>query len=560
VLTETLVFAPLGIARDTDIATIRAVLGPEHGVLKFVIVAGRPSVAAEASDGPVLLVPMGSPTRLIGDWIRYWREIRSWTSKPDLRVCLWEGDGWVGSQDLLIALGLRLLGVRCLTRIDANGRTRAERIRISGRDVAGALAGNARALQRIRTLPDRIGEPPARTSSLPIRQALYLRADLALAVHDEPGGSRSHGEGVIGGLQENGVSVITATPVALGAAGRTPPHWIDTRAPIVRNHQPELAEAAHDMRIQSVLRHVDISGVDVVYQRYSLFSTSGLDLARRLGVPLVLEVNASEVRFRIQYGSIRFRRLASRFENALFTAASLVVVVSERVAEEVREIAPAARVVVVPNAVDVDAFHVSAERALEARAALGVAKRDVLVGFFGRFYPWHGIDVLTDAAPGLLNDWPEIKLLLVGDGGRRDQAERALRPWGDRVIFTGIVPHENVPPLMAGCDILVSPHARIEGFVGSPMKVFEYLASGRAIVASRLEQIGDVIDDGRTGLLVDPGAADELARAVGKLVSDPSLRDALGRAARADAVVNHSWAQRVRLVLDAVRTDLVHGG
>ena len=108
---------------------------------------------------------------------------------------------------------------------------------------------------------------------------------------------------------------------------------------------------------------------------------------------------------------------------------------------------------------------------------------------------------------------------------------------------------------MASCDIVVSPHAPVEGFVGSPMKIFEYMASGRAIVASRLEQIGEVLEHERTAILVEPGDVTELAKALGRLADDPELRQRLGRAAQAAARERHTWRRRMEALLDRLGSD-----
>jgi glycosyltransferase involved in cell wall biosynthesis len=249
---------------------------------------------------------------------------------------------------------------------------------------------------------------------------------------------------------------------------------------------------------------------------------------------------------------MRFERLGLEVEAELCWTASLVVVVSERVADEVRAMAPAARVLVSPNAVDTSAFEVASNVRRSERRRLEVPDNDVLVGFVGRFYVWHGVDILAEAATRFLKERPNARLLLIGDGPCRESALRKLAPWGNRVVAPGMAPHDQIPALMAACDVLVAPHAPIEGFVGSPMKLFEYLASGRAVIASRLEQLAEVLTEGETGLLVTPGDVDELVDAVIRLVDDPELRARLGHAGRQEAFAKHTWQARTRKILDAV--------
>ena len=289
-----------------------------------------------------------------------------------------------------------------------------------------------------------------------------------------------------------------------------------------------------------------------MYTRYALFNTSALALARARRVPFVLEFNCSEADFFAEGSQLRFRRLARAVESALCESSSLVVVVSDRVAEEVAQIAPSARVLVSPNAVDAKAFEVAEDVRNATRSKLGVAGDEVLVGFVGRFYGWHGVDRLSEAATDFLERRPQARLLLIGDGPHREPALRLLERFGERVVAPGLVSHEEAPSLLAAADILASPHAPVEGFVGSPMKIFEYMASGRAIVASRLEQIGEVLVDEVTAKLVTPGRADELAQAIVDLIDDPLLRGRLGAAAREEALKSHTWASRMARVLQEI--------
>jgi glycosyltransferase involved in cell wall biosynthesis len=120
------------------------------------------------------------------------------------------------------------------------------------------------------------------------------------------------------------------------------------------------------------------------------------------------------------------------------------------------------------------------------------------------------------------------------------------------VAFTGAVGFDEIPELLAACDLCVSPHVpNPDGspFFGSPTKLFEYMAAGRAVVASELGQIGDVLEHGRNGWLVPPGDPAALARAVVHLAYEPRLRSTLGRAARSDVLHRHSWNAHVGRIL-----------
>jgi glycosyltransferase involved in cell wall biosynthesis len=144
----------------------------------------------------------------------------------------------------------------------------------------------------------------------------------------------------------------------------------------------------------------------------------------------------------------------------------------------------------------------------------------------------------------------------VGSGSLHGEVERLLQAEIESryVILTGAVPHERVPPLLDACDMLVSPHIPLadgSDFFGSPTKIFEYMAMGKGIVASRLGQIGEVLADDETALLVEPGNVEQLATAIVKLVQSPELRTRLGASAREVALQRHTWKRNAERVLQA---------
>ena len=138
------------------------------------------------------------------------------------------------------------------------------------------------------------------------------------------------------------------------------------------------------------------------------------------------------------------------------------------------------------------------------RAELGLSKDELLVGFVGSFGPWHGVLVLAEAIKRIPAAVP-FRFLFVGDGALQGEVKQMLRAENERgrVIFKGAVSHKEVPGLLDACDILVSPHIPLAAgadFFGSPTKLFEYMAMGKGIVASRLGQIGEVLDARKDGV------------------------------------------------------------
>jgi glycosyltransferase involved in cell wall biosynthesis len=272
-----------------------------------------------------------------------------------------------------------------------------------------------------------------------------------------------------------------------------------------------------------------------------------------------LEFNGSEIWAERQWGSghVPFAEALSALERRNVHDASLVVVVSEVLKDElVADGVDPDRVLINPNGVDVDAL--ADVRALDPpawRARLSRAEAPT-VGFVGTFGLWHGVRLLPTIIDAVLASRDDVRWILVGSGALFDEvrAEIDRRGLGDTVELTGMVPRERAVELLAACDVCVSPHVpNPDGtrFFGSPTKLFEYMGLGRAIVASDLEQIGEVIDNERTGLLCPPGDAQAAANAVLRLLDDPDLRRRLGDAALEEARTTYSWDAHARRILDA---------
>ena len=173
------------------------------------------------------------------------------------------------------------------------------------------------------------------------------------------------------------------------------------------------------------------------------------------------------------------------------------------------------------------------------------------MGFVGFVRDWHGLDGVLDAmaaAPLPLD------LVVVGEGPGRPALERqaAALQLGARVRFLGLVPHAQVPALVAGFAIALQP--RVNDYA-SPLKVFEYMAAGCAIVAPDQPNIREVLADGATALLFDPATPGAMWQAVRRLAGDPALRARLGAAARAQALTNHTWAGNARRVVELAEAD-----
>ena len=285
---------------------------------------------------------------------------------------------------------------------------------------------------------------------------------------------------------------------------------------------------------------------DVLYERCNLFLIAGVLLKRRFKLPMLLEVNSPLTDERQRFGGLGLPRLARWSENLAWRGADVVLPVTQVLAQAVRKQGvPAERLVVIPNGINEHHF-AGAPTAAEAKARLGWDDALVL-GFTGFVRDWHGVDralhwMASPAAPA------NVRLLVVGDGPARQDLERlaAELNLASRVHFTGVVPREQVPARVAAFDIALQPAVTP---YASPLKLFEYLALGKAIVAPRLPNIMEVLRHDHNALLFDSQDDASFAGALTALATDAKLRGRLALQARATiAEMSLTWrgnAQRV---------------
>lgn len=390
---------------------------------------------------------------------------------------------------------------------------------------------------------------------------VYLRTDVDLSIAPlRVGGSVAHSEGILQALLDRGHDIAYW---GTGDVDGVPAAIPRLRLPVLLkgNLPTEVAELVSGL-IQGFFGIRRLSSPAVrptgfVYQRYSLNNFAGVILSRRCGVPLVLEANGSEAKWRQDFGTLKYPKLAYACERLILRRADVVAAVSANAAEDLLASgAPPERLRVVPNGVSVERFAGATPMSLPGDLADAF-----VVCFVGLFYPWHGARFLAEAFALLHQRHTDARLLLVGDGEEAPVIRSALERRGatDAVHFTGLVPRRDAPRYMAAADALVSPHADVHRFIGSPIKLFEYMAAGKPIVATRVGQIQDVLTDGETALLVAPEDAGAMAGALERLYADRELGQRLGRAAQREAASGHSWEARLAAMLDGGRESVRSG-
>lgn len=388
---------------------------------------------------------------------------------------------------------------------------------------------------------------------------LYLRMDHLFDLAS--GGSVAHTAGVINTLRRLLPSLRVISTDRLALVEPADDFHVLTPSYRTGRNVPLIPTLTYTNDVVRWWRRSGLRKPGFVYARYSVGNYAGPMLRRLLNVPYVCEYNGSAIWVARNWSDkpLRFERVFRDVEDANLLGADLIVVVSAASRDELMERGyPAERILVNPNGVDPETYRPDLPAA-PVRKALDIGLDETVIGFIGTFGRWHGVDVLAKAFGRLLARRPDLRpslrLLLVGDGGTMRETRQALVDHGvmERAVLPGIVAQSDGPGYLAACDILASPHVPNPDntrFFGSPTKLFEYMAMGRAIVASDLEQIGQVLDHERTALLVEPGNPDALADALERAVASPDLRSTLGEASRAVAVAQYSWLEHSRRILD----------
>ena len=307
----------------------------------------------------------------------------------------------------------------------------------------------------------------------------------------------------------------------------------------------EAVERAYSIASYSKLEiHARKFRPDIVYERYCLFYGAGIGLARARAIPLLLEVNAPLAAERAKYGGLAFPRSAAKNEAHIWRSADRILPVTKTLARLVEGAGvPAEKITIVGNAVDSAFTKQHDARNIRQRHAIGDA---IILGFAGFVRDWHRLDMVIGYLAARRDR--NLRLLIVGDGDACADLRAMARERGvsEKLVITGVIQRDEAPAHVASFDIALQPAATP---YSSPLKLVEYLAAGRAIVAPRMENIIETIGDEQAGLLFKPGDEASFAAALDALVESEDLRDQYGEAARS-AFSKHGrlWSDNARLV------------
>jgi len=377
------------------------------------------------------------------------------------------------------------------------------------------------------------------------------------------GAEAVHIAGIASAFQRMGHEVFFESPTGanpLETRGRSPfqsgrAGWISRLVDLCPGVLFEFLEVAYNAAAaRRIERAFTEREIDLFYERHAFFLWRTSSMARRHGVPMILEVNELVGDERIRAQPL-LSGLARWTDRIAFDNATLITVVSPHLKRRIAGLGiPEEKIIVVPNGVD-EREYASLPDGAQVRNQRGLEANALLIGFVGWFVAWHQLDRLIQCFGAIAQEFPAARLVLVGEGELEANLRSLTASLGieERVLFTGAVPHREIPELLAAMDVCVVPQSNP---YRSPIKLFEYLATGRAVIAPRTEPIETVVRDGEHALLFDPGSAEDLTDGLRRMLAGANLRDRLGGAARQHVLRNHTWQGNATRILDALAQTL----
>ena len=385
-------------------------------------------------------------------------------------------------------------------------------------------------------------------------EPLYLRLDMTLGL--VAGGSVGHIAGVVNNLNKICKSpIFVSTDDVPTIESNIKKYIIKEKIPFrnVTGVSAYMGNLVTYPIIEEIIRDNEIA---FIYQRSGLDIYAGVKAAIEYNLPYVLEYNGSEIWCEEHWGNnqLRYVDLAKKIERLTFEKADLITCVSRPLKEQLVEMGiQVDKIMVNPNGVDPDKYRPDID-GRKVRKKYGIEEAAIVIGFIGTFGAWHGAELLASAYTNMVKRNKNIHLLMIGDGVKLSEVKENLRELEpSQYTLTGLIPQVQGPEYLAACDILVNPTVpNPDGtpFFGSPTKLFEYMAMGKAIVASGMDQMQEVLEQGRTALLVEPGNVLEMEEALNKLVVDKELRHTLGINARKQVCEHYTWEIHTKKIID----------
>lgn len=399
------------------------------------------------------------------------------------------------------------------------------------------------------------------------KKALFIRLDYW--TKNSVGGSITHTINVIKQLQLLGIQVTAVLPKEYPELTTLGVEQIILSCP----------DFAYDRAIFAANQkfHQELSNLvkqlqpDFIYERVIPGMYVGAIVATELSCPYIVEYNGSELIMNSSYSKQKnlYQSYFIDAEKIVFQQASCIITVSEIIADYLFKTGILAeKVLINPNGADPAIFKPCEATYLSKRQKLNIAESDILVGFIGTFGGWHGIDIIAKAAEQIATSENNIRFVLIGNGENYSRVSNLVieKNLEDRILLTGFLDASDSIEYLQACDILLSPQTnslKKSQFYGSPIKMFEYMGLGKAIIASDLMQIGQVLRPAllsnsldsnsiitdEAAVLIPPGAFESLRDSILFLAENSEIREKLGANARKSLLENYTWNKHVAKII-----------
>lgn len=364
-------------------------------------------------------------------------------------------------------------------------------------------------------------------------------------------GQYVHIEAIISALREQGHEVVVVAPAVsdqadFGADGG----WVSKVRHMLPRFLCELLEfgySVYDFGKLCITLYREKP--DAIYERYNLFLPSGILAKQLFNVPLLLEINSPLFDERNAYGGLSFTWLAHWSELFTWRNADHTLPVSHVLASYVRRAGvPESAISVIPNGIDSRVFHPVAGKEKKPELA-----GSLVVGFVGFCREWHQLDhvlsLIADFNRQRNPDDPEVKFLIIGDGPVLDTLKKQARDLKaeHQIHITGLIDRQHIAEWLTQIDIALQP--AVTPWC-SPLKLIEYLACGKAIVAPDSDNIKELLTDGENALLFKAGHLPDMLNQVKRLLSDEALRQELSEHAAASITRQQlTWSDNARKIV-----------
>ncbi len=295
--------------------------------------------------------------------------------------------------------------------------------------------------------------------------------------------------------------------------------------------------------------HILTHKVDVIYIRHSPFDILPILISRIVKIPCIIETNYSYKELKMQMSNIIVFPIKI-IDKLSYNLTDYIVTISNNLKDDIYSThnIDKNKIFVIPNGADIDKFKPSNSK--DARELLKLDNDFRYICFVGSIKIWQGLDYLVKSASIILKEVPNTKFLIVGNGSYLNNVINMTENANvrDNFIFYKSVPNERVPIYINAGDICVAPFCK--GRIASPIKIYEYMACGKPIIASSIDGISDLLERSSAGISVPSNDAIQLADNIIKLLKDETLRDIMGKNARKYVIENYTWKITAKRILD----------